>query len=211
MWIFLFFLIGNTGTMNRFLQNTLLFCLFIFTFYTAIAQQDRVKSVKLNSIPTAIEAKDATENPSVKKEVGPQTQEFKKSSYSLRSMDTLPGKQGVVKAEITEVPKTADKVFISENVTYEKEVLPVTGKVIAAEKPRIKVTSSVNHKPKTVKEDIHPVVDYSNAGINSDKRIYLEQEAKDLEREILQNAGKSDYDLVQKQKQLDDIRKMLQK
>jgi hypothetical protein len=107
--------------------------------------------------------------------------------------------------------KSASTFASDDNVIYTKEILLENQKINSSEKQLVKVTPSVNYKERVVKEDIHPGVSTTaRIEISSGKRIYLQQEADDLQQEINQNIDNPNYDLAKNQKQLDEIKKMLQ-
>lgn len=146
----------------------------------------------------------------------------KKSDYnSSAKMVTLkqPDQQRKPKviAEVIETKSIVDdqkqatiEVRPDVNVTYTKEEPIASTNNSVSEVKKVKVQKSINYQPKTVKEDIHPITNYTNSGISSNKKIYLQQEADDLQAEINQNANNPAYDLIAKQKQLDDIKKLIQ-
>jgi hypothetical protein len=215
--------------MKKHLQLVFLFIVFINSA-SLLAQNERTKATQLEVIPANVTTtKEADENNKLsssnketKKTIQPPVASQK--SDANKTVEQIPAKlpkdqrKPKVIADVVEVPtdnieqvQPLAPVNAEVNVTYTKEEIPAnTTSNTVSETKKSKVQPSVNYQLKTVKADIHPVTDYSNAGISPNKKIYLQQEADDLQAEINQNSNNPSYDLAAKQKQLDDIKKLIQ-
>lgn len=96
-----------------------------------------------------------------------------------------------------------------DNVTYIKETTPTESKTNIAEHKSTKVITSVNYKPKVIREDVVPLTNSLPNEISANKRIYLQQEADDLRTEIELYRNNPNYDLVGKQNKLQKILDLL--
>lgn len=191
-------------------------------FSTVIfSQNGRVKATNAKTIQGVFENNSSNQktlpaNISEKEDMVQTKNEVKTSVTQLRSsIDSalVTGKKNKQQDDASfKSAQSAQKIPNTDNVNYIKEDLPENEKLLSAEKKSVKVVPSVNYKPRIIKSDIQPVpvVDNSKIEINSNKRIYLQQEADDLQREINQNTGNVNYDLAKKQQQLESIKKMLQ-
>jgi hypothetical protein len=96
-----------------------------------------------------------------------------------------------------------------DNVTYTKEILPTDSKSNNVEQSSQKVTPSVNYKSKVLREDVTPLTNNTSNEISPNKRIYLQEEADDLQAEIALNRNNPNYNMVSKQKKLQQILDLL--
>ncbi len=194
--------------MFRFLQSIFIFSL-LFSQLNIFAQNERVKISKTEQIP-AVE-RVVSGNKNTVKLNAENNQVFNKNQLQNRLTDsTLSNEISNEDFKYKNNNPSDDRIFLSDTVTYFKEIDPLNEKTVLSEKKANKVVPSVNYKPRVVKEDINPVLNYSSADISSEKRVYLQQEAADLQREIDLNKGNTDFDLAFKTKKLDEIKKMLQ-
>lgn len=119
-------------------------------------------------------------------------------------------KEQVINSDVNTTNKMVENSGVyQDNVTYTKETLPNEIKSNITEHKSTKVTTSVNYKPKVVREDVVPAANSLSNEINQNKRIYLQQEADDLKAEITKFQNNPDYDLVSKQKKLQEILDLL--
>ena len=197
--------------MLKYLQITFLF-LFPFFSLSVEAQSDRTKTTfsekKIIFSEKSQEGKfPAQINISEKSDLPIIINEIKEGETQSRVEDSVPLKRDKDNVSL----KTSATFASDDNVIYTKEASPENEKIILSEKQLVKVTPSVNYKERVIKEDIHPVVSSTaKVEISSGKRIYLQQEADDLQQEINQNIDNPNYDVAKKQKQLEEIKKMLQ-
>lgn len=204
--------------MNRILQGTLLFLSIVFVQLFSNAQSDRVKTVKAEIAPVVLEypntaiSKNKPETEMQDKDTPQPSVEFRSSNgIQKKNMDSLAALKNNLTPSETQNLRTADKESFTDNsVQYFKETLPEQITVTNAERKTVKPTASVNYKQREIKQDIHPVQDFTHPGISESKRLYLQQEADDLQVEINQNRNNPGYDIAKKQKQLEDIRKLVQ-
>ena len=214
--------------MKKYLQLFLLYLLFTFST-TLLAQNDRVKTAQKQVIPTnSTTTKTVAENNN--KQSVPTKEKPRAAKPAIKSTKvdanktstSVPPKQAkdlrkakviseVVEPTDNDQKQTVNAVNPDVNVTYTKEdaVIEPSVSTISERKP-ITTQKSVNYQPKMVKEDIHPITDYSSTSTPPNKKIYLQQEADDLQIEINQNRNNPAYDLIAKQKKLDDIKKLIQ-
>jgi hypothetical protein len=198
--------------MIRFLQ-LILFLSCSILFSASFAQSERGKIVKAdlkNDVQLTTPVNTVSVNVSEEKESSENRQIPKTNTMQLKLADSLLVRKRKTGLQDDNTINNAQKVFLSDNVTYIKEDLPDYEKTVSSEKTIIKPTPSVNFTPRVIKEDIHPALNYSSTDISSDKRVYLQQEADDLIREMDLNAGNVNYDFAYKKKKLDEIKKMLQ-
>lgn len=102
--------------------------------------------------------------------------------------------------------------ILQDNVTYTKEPLPQNVEKNISEKKSTKVTTSVNYKPRVIREDVTPTTNNTNNTTNDispNKRIYLQQEADDLQVEISLNKNNPNYNLENSRKKLEYILNLL--
>lgn len=204
--------------MNRILRSTLLLLSIVFVQVFSHAQSDRVKTVKAEIAPVVLEnpntaiSKNKTETEMQDKDTPQPSVEFRSSNgIQKKNMDSLAALKNNLTPSETQNLRTADKESFTDNsVQYFKETLPEQITVTNAERKTVKPTASVNYKQREIKQDIHPVQDFTHPGISESKRLYLQQEADDLQVEINQNRNNPGYDISKKQKQLEDIRKLVQ-
>ncbi len=204
--------------MNRILQSVLLILFVVFVQVLSPAQSVRLKTAAVGVAPdisqspnTAIQ-KSKDETAAVKKEIPHTSPESKSASPILKkNMDSLAAlKNNNSTSEIEKQKPANTEPFTDNSVEYFIETLPEQATVNNAERKTVKPAVSVNYKQREVKQDIHPVQDFTHPGIAESKRLYLQQEADDLQAEIKQNANNPNYDIAKKQRQLEDIRKLLQ-
>ncbi|HRH56980.1 MAG TPA: hypothetical protein PLS10_04960 [Chitinophagales bacterium] len=158
------------------------------------------EKVQEKKLPAQINTSEKSDLPIIKNEIA-------EGQTQSRVSDSVPLK----KDNENNTLKTAATFSSDNNVIYTKEILPESEKISSSEKQLVKVTPSLNYKERVIKEDIHPVLSTNaKVEISSGKRIYLQQEADDLQQEINQNIDNPNYDLAKKQKQLEEIKKMLQ-
>ncbi|HUM52022.1 MAG TPA: hypothetical protein PK431_09410 [Chitinophagales bacterium] len=213
--------------MKKYLQT--IFLLFIISFSAiAYAQTERLKTAQKQAIPVnSTNTKSVVENnkqsiPTKEKPKVPKPVTTSTKTDANKTVIQIPQKQSkdlrkpkviteVVEPTDNNQKQTVDVVNPDVNVTYTKEVEPTqTASNAISERKPTTMQKSVNYQPKVVKEDIHPIIDYSNTSTPPNKKIYLQQEADDLQAEIDQNRNNPSYDLIAKQKQLDDIKKLIQ-
>ncbi|MFN8283673.1 MAG: hypothetical protein U0U67_10690 [Chitinophagales bacterium] len=205
---------------------------FVFLFiYSSglLAQNERSKSAQKEAIavPETVVQSESKNKEANKSKEAPKVVKAPVNSQktdAVKTTDKTAGKQAnqvrktKVVVETTEQAEPVPNNYQTQNnatenfetnVTYTKEDLSVETAANTSERKPNKIQKSVNYQPKVVKEDIHPVTDYTNSGIAPNKKIYLQQEADDLEREIQLNANNPNYDIAAKQKQLDEIKKLI--
>jgi len=204
--------------MNRILQSVFLLLFVVFVQALSNAQTDRVKTVKAGVVPAITEnpntavLKNKGETETVNKEIPKTAVEFKSANaIQYKNMDSLATlKNSKTISETEKLKPTAAEPYTDNSVQYFKETLPEQTAVTNAERKTEKPSVSVNYKQRQVKQDIHPLQDFSHPGISESKRLYLQQEADDLQAEISRNSSNPNYDIATKQRQLEDIRKLLQ-
>ncbi|MBK9328831.1 MAG: hypothetical protein IPM95_05815 [Sphingobacteriales bacterium] len=204
--------------MSRILQSAFLILSIVFVQVFSYAQSDRVKTAKAETAPVILEnantavLKSKAETAASKIDIPQPPVEFRSSNtLQKKNMDSLSALKN--NSAISESPnlKTANtESFTDNSVRYLKETLPEQATVANSERKTVKPTASVNYKQREVKQDIHPVQDFTHPRISESKRLYLQQEADDLQVEINLNRTNPDYDTAKKQKQLEDIRKLVQ-
>lgn len=205
---------------------------FLFFSTTIQAQNDRVKIIQKQVIPTTSATnnnvvennKSAAPTKETKRVANPATNSQKldaaqkteiqvpaKEAKDLRKPKVI-ALEEVVESTDNNKQAILEPINPESNVTYTKvdESAERKGNVITSERAPTKTQKSVNYQPKVVKEDIHPITDYSNTSTPPNKKVYLQQEADDLQLEINQNLNNPSYDLIVKQKQLNDIKKLIQ-
>lgn len=211
--------------MERFLH----FALFVFLFFSVVcssnAQTKRLKVYSVEENSKKNESVESHPNIPEKKNTTKFKQEIKKDANYLRISETTRDSISRIKiaTQITNANEQQsdiqplnvnakksinDNATGQDNVTYNKEIISENQSISTSERSPIKVTTSVNYKPSVLKEDIHPTTETTTT-ITPNKRIYLQQEAEDLQIEITQNANNTNYDLVQKQKLLEYIKTLL--
>lgn len=107
---------------------------------------------------------------------------------------------------------TDNKTNVEVNTTYTKELPEENVKNTVSEKVRPKVEKSSNYQPHVVKEDVQNTqVQQRNTApqVSAMKKVYLQQEADELEQEIEKFKNDPNYNLVEKQKQLEYLKKLL--
>lgn len=209
--------------MEKYLHFILFVFLFISSFYTSNAQTERLKTYAVENISK----KNITEEPrpnipdknksvKFKQEIIKDKNHLKLSNISRDSIVniklTIDENNTYEQTNIQQINANKSSntdATNSDNVTYNKETISENQLVTTSERSPIKVATSVNYQPRILKEDVHPVANNSSISITPNKRIYLQQEADDLQIEISQNVNNPNYDLAEKQKLLEYIKTLL--
>ncbi len=189
--------------------------------YTPAVVTSTTNNNKTSNPETKI--KSAIQNVIANKAISDTTAKLKDSAGSTdrmlnkqHSQQRLVEKGDVVVTEqtITDDGSTNNKMadnngIFQDNVTYTKESLPTDSTTTISEHKTSKVITSVNYKPKVVREDVVPASNTAPNEIAPNKKIYLQEEADDLQAEIALNRNNPNYDLIGKQKKLQQILDLL--
>lgn len=117
-----------------------------------------------------------------------------------------------VQAVDSKVLPENNNMNIDLTTTYIREETTGEEKNTNSEVVKQKPVKSENYKPHTVREDIQnvQVQRQSSSSISDMKKTYLKEEAAELEKEIELFKNDPNYNLAEKQKQLADIKKLIQ-
>lgn len=206
--------------MNRYIQ--LIFCLLCFIDSSVEAQSNRInKTYNVQMADSSIVRQDSNVNESIEMLVSGSLQAKQKSNSEVQSTSStkmVPSgtytSEPKKNASVNNSTETQKKVAVVDNsVTFvktddSKELQNNT----VSETVHVKPVKSENFKPHTVREDIQNVQiqQQSSSSISEMKKAYLKEEAADLEKEIELFKNDPNYNLAEKQKQLADIKKLIQ-
>ncbi len=120
-------------------------------------------------------------------------------------------KDSILAADSKVLPEN-NNINIDLTTTYIREETTGEEKNTNSEGVKLKPVKSENYKPHTVREDIQnvQVQRQSSSSISDMKKIYLKEEAAELEKEIELYKNDPNYNLAEKQKQLAEIKKLIQ-
>ncbi len=200
-----------------------LLLLYFSSFYVVNAQSERLKLYSIENVSNKNDLQETKPNIPEKKNSTKFKEEIKKDRTHLKvsqiSRDSVANIKLAADETYTKVQldiKSLDTnkslnviTTVSDNVTYYKETITENQPISTTEKSPTKVATSINYKSSILKEDVHIITNSTNVEITSNKRIYLQEEADDLQIEIKQNVNNPNYDLVQKQKLLGYIKTLL--
>ncbi len=209
--------------MNKFIQSLFLLLLLIMITQSH-AQSNRMD--KKYAVPqqekqtqqNPVEAKDKTQEfvPTVtepekkmkqvlKKTVTSENKEKKVTSDKQHDKDSLMAADSKVLLE-------NNNIHVDLTTTYFHEEAIVEEKNTKSEVVKQKPVKSENYKPHTVREDIQnvQVQRQSSSSISDMKKVYLKEEAAELEKEIELFKNDPNYNLAEKQAQLEKVKKLIQ-
>ena len=200
-----------------------LLLLYFSSFYVVNAQSERLKLYSIENVSNKNDLQETKPNIPEKKNSTRFKEEIKKDRSHLKVSK-------IYRDSVANIKLAADETYtkeqvdiksldtnkslnvittVSDNVTYYKETITENQPISTTEKSPTKVATSINYKSSILKEDVHTITNSTNVEITSNKRIYLQEEADDLQIEIKQNVNNPNYDLVQKQKLLGYIKTLL--
>lgn len=191
--------------MTKHLQILLLFIFLIQFPLLGFSQESRIKTFQTENYNHNINSQESYENTVEQKNVPKNKVENVVNKMQLRDTSTVSAK-----AKKNTYPNTEnEKVQVNDHVRYEKISFPEQNINQVSEKKKAAVNVSVNYKAKTIREDIHPQMEYNSNKIAPEKLQLMKQEAQELEMEIKENKKNAKYDLIEKQKKLDYIKSLI--